>query len=96
MRFLFSDQFKTRFMQAADVFESFKVIVCNPVTLDLADDRLEAAVEAAKTSSDDKYRLVAAYEPGGPVHYADPEVKVISDGTRWCLLQDYITAKETP
>jgi hypothetical protein len=87
---LFKDHFKTAFMQNADVFESFKVLVTSTVAT-VVDDFGESHVQAIleKTNEDTNYGVVAIFDKE-KVYYRDPEVKVVSNGHVWNLLDDML------
>ena len=85
-----SDKFLTQFMQAADVFESFKVVIKDPVIATVEDDFGPANIEAIKAKCDaGKYGLVACIG-FDKIHYSDIAVKVVSTGGNWATLDDYI------
>lgn len=88
---LFQDKFATRFMQDADVFEKFKVIVKPLVEASVIDDwgqkNIDAIIQKVEGS---QFSLVAAFESNGVIHYSDPKVKLISNGKGFGLLSDYI------
>ena len=85
---LLSDRFKTRFMQDADVFEGFKVLVMPPVKATVVRHFGKKHIEAILRQCDSQpYDLVAIYDDR-KTYYRNPNVKVISDGEKWGLLDD--------
>lgn len=89
---LFSDRFITRFMQHADMFERFKVIVTPLVTATVVDDFGPTHVEAIRKEAENSYPLVAIYDET-TVYYRDKNVKAISTGLEWGLLDDLLEGK---
>ncbi len=85
---VFSDQLTTRFMQHADMFEPFKVAVMSPVEAEVVDDWGSKHIEAIQ-KDESKYKLVAAV--GKEFLWKDPDVKVVSFGNGWTLLDEYVT-----
>ena len=86
---LFSDSKITQFMQHADLFERFKVILKPIVYATVVDDWGQKHIDAIKSKFGEDYKLVAAVGEKSVI-YVDPEVKVVSDGQKWCLLEDYL------
>ncbi len=90
---LMSDKFKTRFMQDADMFEKFKVVLMPPIKATVIDNFGQTNVEAIKREcKDGPYDLVAIYDKE-TIFYRNPAVKVISDGNQWGLLDDMLPKK---
>lgn len=77
-------------MQTADVFEEFKVVVKPLVKAQVVDDFGAKHVEAIKASlKNTPYSLIAIFDKD-TVHYRNPDIKVISTGIEWCLLDDFM------
>ena len=93
---VFGDEFTTRFMQAADVFERFKVIA-KPVELALT---LKKGCTKSQALGDVKdllvksgQRVAAVFIPHDPEGaWRDKAILSISDGTKWCTLNDCLDA----
>jgi len=87
---LFSNRLMTRFMQDADMFEKFKVMICPPVKAKVVPGFGKKNIKAIeKQCQDSEYDLVAVYDEN-TVYYRNPGVKVVSTGTNWSLLDDYM------
>lgn len=88
---LFSDKIITQFMQHADVFEKFKVLIQKPVIVDVIDDFGASNIEAmnAVCAADGKFDLVACIGRE-KVYFTNPAVKVVSTGKEWAIIEDYI------
>jgi len=90
VKILLSDNFTTRFMQHADMFERFKVAVKPLLKATVVDDFGEKNIEAMqKRMKDAPYTLVAVFDKD-TIYYRNPDVKVVSTGTQWCLLDDFL------
>jgi len=88
--FIFSDKRLTRFMQDADLFESFKVLVKNThAILTVETWGLEQTEKVIKTCEPTDYGLVACYSIDH-IYWIDPAIKVVSTGTSWALVEDYV------
>jgi len=86
-----SDLFKTRFMQDADVFEEFKVVVNPTLEATVIKGFGSKNVRAIKTAFDAKnIGLVAIYD-ANRVYYRDATVKILSDGSKWIVLDDILS-----
>jgi hypothetical protein len=86
---IFSDKFMTQFMQHADMFEPFKVVVKEPVYASVVDDWGNSHIEAIKRQcADGNYDLIAAV--GEEVYYSNPAVRVVSNGQGWAMLEEYL------
>lgn len=86
---LFSDKFLTGFMQNADMFEPFKVVMKEPVYASVVDDWGDSHIEAIKRQcADGNYDLIAAV--GEEVYYSNPAVRVVSNGQGWAMLDEYL------
>src|SRR5690606_16349366 len=96
MRALIIDSPKTEFMQACDVFEKFKVLY-HDIVLDyryendnneevkITDENI--LIACAKVEFGDKLiALLGASEP----KYINENIKVLSNGSNWILLKDFI------
>ena len=93
LNLMFRDGATTQFMQHLDVFERFKVVAKPTMiaTLETGRECGEVAekVRAASVANGDGNTLIAAWNDSG-VYYRDQDVKVISDGERFALLDDII------
>lgn len=96
LRLIFADERMTKFMQAADVFERFKVmyggILDVEVTLDCT-KTLASVIQHLRDKDDPKKgcRLIAAFVPGVPSDFwIDDSVKSISTGAKWGLFADFL------
>jgi hypothetical protein len=93
---IFGDDFATRFMQDADMFESFKIIA-KPVELALT---LKPGCTKTKALSDlrnlleqSKQRVAAVFIPNDPEGaWRNEKILSISDGTKWCMLKACLDA----
>jgi hypothetical protein len=90
---LVMDSLTTKFAQAANVFESFKVaikpLIIATVIPTFGKDNVDKILESWK--GDDKIIAIFSKEDG--VYWFDESVKVISNGDQFCLLKDYIGLK---
>jgi hypothetical protein len=84
----------TEFAQAADLFGSSKILA-QPVSYEATfsgtvSDTLEAIKRDAEANGN---RVAGIFIPSNPEgSWRDPTVRVISDGTRWGLLEDFLAA----
>jgi hypothetical protein len=93
---VFGDSFATRFMQDADMFEHFKIIA-KPVHLKLT---LKPGCTKVKALNDTRdlleksgQRVAAIFIPNDPEgSWRDDKILSISDGTKWCTLNDCLDA----
>lgn len=93
---LFSDIAKTNFMQAADVFEKWKVLVEEPISLEITVGKraditlcLDAIRQAHKEDADAKFKLIAIWVPNiEEGAWCDPDIKVMSTGKKWGFHND--------
>lgn len=72
----------TRFAQDADLFEKFKVVVEPICTATVVADFGESHIEVIRKQG--HYDLVAIFD------YRNPDVKVISNGRNWAMLDDLL------
>jgi len=93
------DKKKTAMLQAADMFEPFKVILEYNTTVGFKtqtcrQDYLEWYIPRLKQLLEsDGEAPIAIFSPGSPVGaWRDKTVKSISTGQKWCLFSDYLTA----
>ena len=87
---LFSNKFMTEFMQNADMFEPFKVVIEEPLHATVVDDWGKSHIAAIKRHcKKDNYELVAAVGDE-KVYYSNPKVKVVSNGQGWMMLEEYL------
>lgn len=76
-------------MQSCDVFESFKVIVTSPVFAEVNSwDRADTE-NLIEKSKNQPYNLIAIFDKTTTI-YKDENVKTISNGYEWTLLDDFI------
>ena len=88
---VFSDTKLTAFMQAADVFDRGKVLLCPSVAIITAPDewddkQSETAKLAAEKSGE--YQLVAVISENN--RWTNPDIRVVSTGQHWMPLADYV------
>jgi hypothetical protein len=93
---IYGSEWTTRFMQDADCFERFKVIA-EPVKFVLTlkpDCSKERALNDLKMLLEKSgNRVVAIFAPNVKEGaYVDESIKVISNGTQWCMLKDVLEA----
>lgn len=83
------DLFKTRFMQACDVFEPFKFVgILAKIKKEIAKTPREYLLELLqKPFPDDQYAMVGLIVPGVGAAIVDGN-KVISDGECWTTVED--------
>jgi hypothetical protein len=89
---------QTQFMQAADMFERWKVLVEEPI-------HFQAEVKVGETPSgviakvrdavnahhEKKYRVIAAFQPGSDEGaWCDQEIVMVSTGHHFCKFADYL------
>lgn len=87
---IFGNRQLTTFMQHADVFESFKVIMNPPITATVVDDFGDSNVQAIlKGCEKEPYFLIAIYDQN-KTYFRNPDVKVVSDGTQFGMLDDLL------
>lgn len=88
--FVFSDKLMTKFMQHANVFEPFKVVVKNTHVILTVDawglEQTEAIRDACEATN---HGLVACYGID-QIYWIDPKIKVVSTGTNWALVEEYV------
>ena len=90
VKILFSDKRMTMFAQHADVFEKFKVIVHPIILAKVVDDFGPAHIQKIEEKCEkDNYGLVAIYDLD-KVYYRNPDVRVISDGRHWQMLDEIL------
>jgi hypothetical protein len=97
IRIVAKDAVKTRFMQAADVFEPFKVLI-DPNPLDMSgelkpgetEETVATKIRKAVDSNGGQFSVVAIL--CGGYSWRDPSVKVISTGYQWELFDRYLTS----
>lgn len=102
IRIIAKDVVKTRFMQAADIFEPFKVVVdLNPLdmTAELKPGETDESVatkirRAIDSNAEGKYAVIAIH--CGGYFWRDPTVKVISTGYQWGLFNSYLATLGFP
>ncbi len=88
---IFSENFTTRFMQAADMFEDFKVLIKPPLEATVVDDFGQNNVDAMlKQLEGSPYSLVAVVTKD--FRWLNPQVKTVSTGTHWCTLENYLAS----
>ncbi len=88
---VFSNLRMTRFMQSADVFRDFEIILGPPATATLTKKVNEKIIEAIRNGAETAgYGLVAIV--GKEIHYRDPKVKSVGDGKKWCTADDYLNS----
>lgn len=86
----------TKFMQAADMFEKFKVAYGGTLDLEVTLDgtkTLASVIQHLRDKDDHTkgYRLIAAFVPGVPADsWIDETIKAISTGTKWGLFADFL------
>jgi len=87
---ILSDKMATRFAQDADVFEKFKVIAKPLLEAKVVEDFGPTHVQKIKEECDKgDYGLVAIYSQD-KVYYRDSNIKVISNGQRWQVLDELL------
>lgn len=87
---LFADRQLTGLMQSFDVFEKSKVVLQPVVEATVVNDfGVTHAAAIKKASEAGGQHLVAVYNDS-KVYYRDPGVVSISDGEKWCLLDDLL------
>ena len=87
---VFKDTKITKFVQDADMFEPFKVLVQNTHAILTVNSWSEEQTHAIRKASEgSEYTLVACFGID-VVYWIDPEVKVVSTGTHWGLIEDYV------
>ena len=92
---ILSDRTKTKFMQAMDVFESFKV-VGSWIEMDIPvqdgekiEDKLKQMM--LKLEDDRNFDVVALFTRyGEEVFYRDQRIKMVSDGKRFAMVDAII------
>ena len=93
LRVVFSDRAITRFMQHCDVFERFKVLTKEPMTVSLAEGVLPTVAlihrMLSAVTTNEPYGIVAIFD-ADVVYYRDPEVQACSDGDHWGPLDELI------
>lgn len=91
---LFKDCFKTQFMQDADMFEKFKVVICPPAIATVNNNWSKKQIEdTVNVSKGQPYEVIAIFD-NDKIYFKDESVKVVSDGKGWVTIDDYIkTAK---
>lgn len=90
VQMMFLDHWRTQFMQQFDVFESFKVIILPIQEATVVDDYGERHIMALqKLAKDHGYGLVAIYDKE-KVYYRNPDVRVVSNGRHFWLLDDIL------
>jgi hypothetical protein len=88
--FVFSDKALTQFMRHVDLFEPFKVLVKNSHAILTVDAwGVEQTEAIRKTCEASNYGLVACYSIDH-IYWIDPAIKVVSTGTNWALVEDYV------
>jgi len=92
------DSMKTRFLQDCDVFEKSKVIILPTVklTFDLKATVAEKVNEAKEkcsvtmiNSNSKEDKIICIFDDKN-IFYIDNEVNVVSDGSCFCLLSEYL------
>ena len=77
-------------MQDADMFEPFKVLVrASHAIITVNSWSKEQTETIRKASEDSEFTLVACFGVD-TVYWTDPEVKVVSTGEHWGLIEDYV------
>jgi hypothetical protein len=96
VKILLSSKRATAFMQGFDMFEKSKVLVQPVLMAKVVDDFGDSHIEAIKKQCDEgnSCGLVAIFDLDN-IYYRDPDVVSISDGHKWCLL-DEILSSEMP
>ncbi len=88
------DATMTRFMQDADVFEQFKVLASVRELEVHHTNALASVLEMIKEATEKAgHRVVAIFSPGTPEGaWRDPNIKVVSDGKKWYMLDNALKA----
>ena len=86
----------TRFMQDADLFERFKIVAqARELVLALKPDctKTRALTELRDVLEKNGQRVAAIFIPNeSEGAWRDETVKAVSDGARWCLLDDCLAS----
>ena len=87
---LLSDRRMSKLMQDADVFEKFKVILLPAVRATVVADFGDSNVKAILRNLESGNQSLVAIYNDKVVFYRDPDVKCVSNGKTWCLLDDLL------
>ena len=90
--FLFSNNNITRIMQDADLFEKFKVLICPMAICTVekwGEEETLKAIEKKEKEQEKEFNLIAFFSKE-EIHFIDPEVRVVSTGVNWMLIEEYI------
>ena len=85
---------QTEFMQRFDMFEPFKRLnqnLCIEYGFEKSEPNLDYLLRLKKGFEDAGYLVTALWFAENPeIHYVDWSVKVVSTGTKWMVLDDYL------
>lgn len=98
LHLVFKDVARTKLMQAADVFEPFKVLMADEIVLDVdaSRDVSESISKIRKQFDIDKRRweLIAIWRPEDTDGaWRDENVKVLSTGESWMMFDEWLKVK---
>lgn len=101
IRILAKDVQKTRFMQAADVFEPFKVLI-DPKPVEMSatlkpgetDESVATKIRKAIDANGGQFAVIAI--SCGDYFWRDPSVKSVSTGYQWTTFDNYLALNNFP
>lgn len=93
---VYCDGKMTDWMQRADMFERFKVVLGGVMSCEWTPKEgqtFEDLVAVFRKNDKPEYRLIAAFAVGDPdCIWKDETVKAISTGKNWCTFDEYLKA----
>lgn len=91
------DRFMTRFLQDADMFESFKFCGRMQKATGVFEKPLPEVVHNfnSKSADDDNYEVVGIIVPGRGSFFL-PNHTVMSENGKWCMVEDMCNAYKAP